>query len=119
MALSILETVTGAITRGDTVTLTSWSPQANELLFLAVAQRNESISPTVSGNGLTWNLIQGLDNFAIESSPKFTYIGYELQRCLEQHLGTGYDNELSNLLVQSELNGLLIKIRQVLWKTNS
>lgn len=62
MAIVVEETVIGSITSGDSVTLTSWTPGANELILLAVAQRDETISISVSGNGLTWVEILNVNN---------------------------------------------------------
>lgn len=51
-----------SITTGNTLNLNSWSPGANELCLIAVAQRNESLSLSIAGNGLTWVEILNLDN---------------------------------------------------------
>jgi len=51
-----------SITTGNTLNLNSWSPGANELCLIAVAQRNESLSLSIAGNGLTWVEIINLDN---------------------------------------------------------
>jgi len=56
------ETVTGSTSTGN-VTLTSWTPGANELVLVAVAVRDETAEPvTVSGNGLTFVEIHNVDN---------------------------------------------------------
>jgi hypothetical protein len=44
------------------VTLPPWTPQANELLLVGVALRDETVVPSVSGNGLTWTQIADRDN---------------------------------------------------------
>jgi len=54
--------VTGAITSGNTVTLTSWTPQAGEKVLLAICQRDEAIAPSVEGNNLTWTELYDIDN---------------------------------------------------------
>ncbi len=54
--------IVGSITSGNTLTMPTWTPGANELCLIAVAQRNESIAPTIAGNGLTWVEILNLDN---------------------------------------------------------
>jgi hypothetical protein len=64
MAITIEGTTTGSLgdAGGDTTTLTSWTPQSNELILLAVGQYDESIAPTASGNGITFDVILDLDN---------------------------------------------------------
>ncbi len=54
--------ISAAISTGATVTLPSWTPGANELILLSVAQRDESKAISVSGNGLTWTEIANVDN---------------------------------------------------------
>ncbi|KPK38533.1 MAG: hypothetical protein AMJ69_08220, partial [Gammaproteobacteria bacterium SG8_47] len=44
------------------LTLPSWTPQSDELLLVGVALRDESVVPTVSGNGLTWTQVADKDN---------------------------------------------------------
>lgn len=61
MAIVKEETVTGGISSGNSVSLTSWTPGSNELVLLAVCQRDEAITPTASGNGLTFVAIAHLD----------------------------------------------------------
>lgn len=60
MAIALEQTVTGLDTGSD-ITLTSWTPAANELVLLFVAQRNEALVPSVSGNGLTWVSVATVD----------------------------------------------------------
>ena len=63
MALAVAETVTGSVTSGNTVTLTSWTPAAYDLILLGVATRDEdSIVLSVVGNGLTWQLVRSVQN---------------------------------------------------------
>ncbi len=62
MAIVIEEVVTGSTTSGESVSLTSWTPQAGELVLLFVAQRDETVSIGVSGNGLSWTELQNCDN---------------------------------------------------------
>lgn len=69
---------TGTATTGD-VTLTSWTPSDGELLLLFVDCRAPGLSPSVAGNGQTWNLITSNENaqgqheqhafYAVASSP--------------------------------------------------
>lgn len=61
MAIVLEQTVTGA-DGGSGITLTSWTPGSNELCLLFIAQRNETLTPSVSGNGLTWVEITSVDN---------------------------------------------------------
>ncbi len=42
--------------------LPSWTPQSGELLLVGVALRDETIVPSVSGNGLTWTQVADRDN---------------------------------------------------------
>jgi hypothetical protein len=44
------------------LTLPSWTPQPNELLLVGISMRDETISHSVSGNGLTWTLVADRDN---------------------------------------------------------
>lgn len=62
MAISLDETVIGSATSGDSFTLTSWTPAANDLILVSVAQRDESIAISVSGNGLTFVEVYNIDN---------------------------------------------------------
>lgn len=61
MAIALEQTVTGLDT-GSSITLTSWTPGSNELCLLFIAQRNEALAPSVSGNGLTWVEVANIDN---------------------------------------------------------
>lgn len=61
MAIALEQTVTG-LDAGSSITLTSWTPAANELVLLFIAQRNEALVPSVSGNGLTWISVANVDN---------------------------------------------------------
>jgi len=54
--------ISGSITTGDTLTLPSWTPTANNPVLLAIAQRNETIAISVAGNSLTWTSIANVDN---------------------------------------------------------
>lgn len=47
---------------GTSVSLTSWTPGSNELVLVAVALRDETISPSLSGNGLTFVEVANVDN---------------------------------------------------------
>lgn len=60
MAIALEQTVVGLDT-GSGITLTSWTPAANELVLLFVAQRNKALTPSVSGNGLTWVSVATVD----------------------------------------------------------
>jgi len=53
---------TASILTGDTLTLSSMTGALDELLFLHVTQRNETIDPSVSGFGLTWDIIVDADD---------------------------------------------------------
>jgi hypothetical protein len=52
------ETVTGSVTTGTPVTTGSWTPGANELILVGVAMRATGITPTCSGNGLNFVVVQ-------------------------------------------------------------
>lgn len=56
------QSVEAGITTGSTITLTSWTPVAGEIVVIGLAQRNESIAPSVAGNGQTWTQIMDIDN---------------------------------------------------------
>jgi len=53
MAIALEQTLTGTDS-GSGITLTSWTPLANELVLVCVFERNELLATTISGNGLTW-----------------------------------------------------------------
>lgn len=59
---TIEQTIVAGIETGNSLALESWSPQDNELLLLFIAQRNEEIAPSVSGNSLTWVEVMNRDN---------------------------------------------------------
>lgn len=61
MAIALEQTVTG-LDAGSSITLTSWTPAANELVLLFIAQRSEALVPIVAGNGLTWVSVADVDN---------------------------------------------------------
>jgi MSHA biogenesis protein MshQ len=44
------------------LTLPSWTPQSGELLLVGVALRDETVVPSVTGNGLTWTQVADRDN---------------------------------------------------------
>jgi len=58
----IEEVVTGSTESGESVSLTSWTPQAGEFVLLFAAQRDESVAISVSGNNLSWTELQNCDN---------------------------------------------------------
>ena len=64
MAIAVAETITGSITSGNTLTLTSWTPGSYDLCLLAVASREDgsSLVSSVSGNGLIWTLVRSIRN---------------------------------------------------------
>ena len=53
MAIALEQTIEAGVTTGN-ITLPSWTPGSDELVLVAVMQRNETIAPTLSGNGLTF-----------------------------------------------------------------
>lgn len=59
---TVEETISAGINSGNTLTFPSWTPGSNELVIVAVAQRHETIVPTIAGNGLTWVKLYDLDN---------------------------------------------------------
>jgi hypothetical protein len=64
VAIALEGTVTGGLGDGggDSFTLTSWTPGSNELVLVAVALRDTGITPTCSGNGLTFVQVAIVDN---------------------------------------------------------
>ena len=58
MAIALQQSVEAGVDTGS-ITLPSWTPSGNELILVAIAQRNETITPSLSGNGLTF--VQVLD----------------------------------------------------------
>lgn len=62
MTIAVEASVAGGGTTGDTSTLTSWTPAADELILLFVAMRDEGITPTAAGNGITFTQIHKIDN---------------------------------------------------------
>lgn len=65
--IAAVETVTGIVTTGTPVTLTSWTPGANELVLVSVAMRATGITPTVTGNGLTFVSVADITNAQAQS----------------------------------------------------
>ncbi|MDZ7355744.1 MAG: hypothetical protein ONB55_21705 [candidate division KSB1 bacterium] len=63
MAITHQETVKGGITTGDSLSLTSWTPGANELVVVFIAQRDElKTVQSVTGNGITFSKVRDIDN---------------------------------------------------------
>lgn len=62
MSISLDQSLTGGGASGTSFSLTSWTPAANDLILVAVAQRDESNAVSVSGNGLTWTQVHDIDN---------------------------------------------------------
>jgi len=54
VSISVSAVTTAAVTTGDSVATASQSPAANELWVVDVVMRTTSITPSVSGTGLTW-----------------------------------------------------------------
>ena len=59
MALSISQTVTGTATSSTTLSLSSWTPSANDLIIVWVAIRKTVTVSSISGNGLTFVNVAG------------------------------------------------------------
>lgn len=68
MAIVVEGTTTGGVgdTGGDSSTLTSWTPASNELILLFVAMRDEEITATASGNGITFTQIHDINNIDLQ-----------------------------------------------------
>jgi len=64
MAFVFEQTITDCFTSaGDGNTMTSWSPQADEILLLCVVVRAPTTAVSnVAGNGLTWTQVRDVDN---------------------------------------------------------
>lgn len=60
--ITLEQSVMGNTTNGTSFTLTSWTPQPNELVLVAVGIRDETRTVTVSGNNLTFVEEVNLDN---------------------------------------------------------
>lgn len=56
MAIALVESIVATVTTGD-ITLSSWTPGNNELLLLMVGQNATGITPSISGNGMTWDQV--------------------------------------------------------------
>jgi hypothetical protein len=54
--------VSASTASATSVTLPSWSPGPNDLILVAISQRDESKAVQVSGNGLTWTELANVDN---------------------------------------------------------
>lgn len=54
------QVVTGSVTTGATINLTSWTPGANELVLVSVSMRATGITPTCAGNGLTFQVVEDI-----------------------------------------------------------
>lgn len=57
-----VQTVSGTIASGDTLTLPTWTPDALDLVLVGVHMQKSSPVPTVTGNGLTFVLVDSKDN---------------------------------------------------------
>jgi hypothetical protein len=64
MAIALVETVIGGLGDGggDDFLLANWTPAANDLVLVSVARRDEDITPTCSGNNLTFAVVADIDN---------------------------------------------------------
>jgi len=60
MAIALEQSISATVTTGN-VTSGSWSPAADELIMVLAFYREETITPTIAGNGLTWVNIFHLD----------------------------------------------------------
>lgn len=47
---------------GASLSLTSWTPGSNELVLVSIAMRDETVTHSVSGNGLTFVQVADVDN---------------------------------------------------------
>ena len=56
MAIALVESIVATVTTGN-ITLSSWTPGNNELLLLMVGQNATGITPSISGNGMTWDQV--------------------------------------------------------------
>lgn len=56
MAIALEESIVATVTTGN-ITLSSWTPGNNDLLLLMVGQNATGITPSVSGNGMTWDQV--------------------------------------------------------------
>lgn len=56
MAIALEQSIVATVTTGN-ITLESWTPGNNELLLLMVGQNATGITPSISGNGMTWDQV--------------------------------------------------------------
>lgn len=61
MAIVLEQTIVGT-DGGSGITFASWTPGANELVVVYLAERDENLSSSISGNGLTWVQIADVNN---------------------------------------------------------
>lgn len=54
--------VSATIATGASLVLPSWTPSPDDLVLVAVSQRDESRAVSVAGNGLAWTEIANVDN---------------------------------------------------------
>jgi hypothetical protein len=64
MAISVVESKVGSVTSGNTLSFSSWTPSAYDLLLVFVVTRDTSsdVVSDLSGNGLTWTSIKNVKN---------------------------------------------------------
>jgi hypothetical protein len=62
IAQAITRVTGGMEAGGNSFTLTSWTPTANTLCLIGVFMRNDNVTPTVAGNGLTWVSVATVDD---------------------------------------------------------
>lgn len=64
MSIAVEETLVAGLGDGggNSFSFASWTPGSNELVLVGVGQRDESISISVAGNGLTFVEIANVDN---------------------------------------------------------
>lgn len=61
MAIALEQTIVGT-DGGSGITFASWTPQANELVLVFLAERDENLSSSIGGNGLTWIQVADVNN---------------------------------------------------------
>lgn len=74
MTIALEQSILATVTTGS-ITLASWTPSTDELLLLEVGQKSTGITPSISGNGMTWDEIATVTD--AQSTTKTT-----LYRCM-------------------------------------
>jgi hypothetical protein len=61
MAIALEQTINAGTDTGN-LTMPTWTPAANDLLLVFINARDNAITPALSGNGATWDLVASVVN---------------------------------------------------------